>query len=316
MLYRLQENFRCGSSITDAANRLMRHQLGRPDKQTISATGKTGEVRIMADGFETDDQEAHAVAEDILHHVNKARHVEDFVTPNDCAVLVRTNHIADYFRNVLKAHGLPVKEKPKTDLPTDWARAKAALALLANPDCDRIAFHAIALASGRQKAEEVRARALENYQTINDAALFLPSNVLVRESLDHLAKMNISREALERIRRIAEVLPTDSPVANLVLAVGREAVDEMEGDGIRVSTLHGSKGTEAEAVWIPAVEDGLFPCPNEEVEESRRLLFVGCTRSRSFLWLSWAKKRTVQWKGQVERQPSRFLSELEIDKSK
>lgn len=303
-LYSLQENFRCCSEVCRVANALMASQPGRLPKQTISATGETGEVIVNREGFETDDAEAHAVADDILKCVCGT-------LANECAVLVRTNHLVEYFRNVLKAHGLPVREKAKADLPADWARAKAALALLANPDNDRLAFQAVRLSAGQQKADEVRRAALDNYRSINDMALFLQPGMLAGQALDQLAKMNISRESLDRIGKAAAMLPPDSHVTALVLAVASRTRDEVEGDGLRVSTIHSAKGTEATAVWLPAVESSLFPCPNEAEPESRRLLFVGITRTRSHLWLSWAKKRATQWKGVVDCQPSRFLKEIE-----
>lgn len=299
--YQLQENFRCASAICDVANRLIAHQPSRPDKQTISATGQTGEVIVKADGFETEDQEAHAVAEDILL----------FGDPNNSAVLVRTNWIADFFRGVLKAHGLPVREKPKPDLPEDWQRAKAALALLANPDNDRLAFQAIKLASGQEIADNVRRRALAEYKTINDLALFMPPTSTVSEAVKTLAKMGISRASLDRIGKFTALLPQDSPVNALGLVIGRETVDEAEGQGIRVSTIHSAKGTEAEAVWLPCLEDETIPGSRKDVdiEESRRLLYVGITRAKTRLWLSWAKRRSQQWGEPKVCQPSRFLKE-------
>lgn len=310
-LYRLESNFRCASAICACANALMSHQRGRVQKQTVSATDQTGHVRIVEAGFETDDAEAHAVAEDILHHVNKARHVEDFVTPNQCAVLVRTNYLVDFFRANLKCHGLPICEKAKADLPTDWQRAKAALALLANPDNDRLAYVALSLSAGRQKADEVRRRALEEYRTINDTALFLPTGFLAGQALDQLAKMNVSRDSLERIGKVASLLPPDSPVADLVLAVGREAVDEVEGDGIAVKTLHGAKGGEWQAVWLPAWEAETLPgCRQDtDIEEARRLAYVGITRAKSYVWISWAKRRASQWGPAKDMTVSQFVKE-------
>src|SRR5436190_9138989 len=160
-LFRLSDNWRCASAICDVANRLISHQPGRIEKQTVSRTGLVGTVKIVQDGFENDAAEAHAVAEDILFQSPSMKF-------DEMAVLCRTNFIAAQFRNVLKAHGLPVKEKAKADLPGDWPRAKAAIALLTNPDNDRLAYVAIKLSAGQEKADEVRRRALDEYKTIND----------------------------------------------------------------------------------------------------------------------------------------------------
>ncbi len=305
-LYRLSANFRCASAITDCANRLMAAQPGRLEKQTVSATGEVGNVRIVEAGYETDDDEAHAVAEDVLRIVSRG------TLANDCAILLRTNALCEYFRAVLKAHSLPVREKAKADLPADWARAKAALALLANPDNDRLAYQAIRLASGQQKADEVKRKALDYYSSINDMALFLKPGMQAVAALDQLAKMNISRESLDRIVRISGFLPRDSDVGALVLAVGRQSdLEDDQGHGVAIRTLHGAKGGEWQAVWLPCWESETLPGSRQDVDiqESRRLAFVGITRARSRLWISWAKRRAQKWGGPKDCTASQFVGD-------
>ncbi len=286
----------------------MAAQPGRLEKQTVSATGEVGNVRIVEAGYETDDDEAHAVAEDVLRIVSRG------TLANDCAILLRTNALCEYFRAVLKAHSLPVREKAKADLPADWARAKAALALLANPDNDRLAYQAIRLASGQQKADEVKRKALDYYSSINDMALFLKPGMQAVAALDQLAKMNVSRESLARISRVAAMLPPDSPVTMLVLALGRDSArqNDEDGVGVRVSTLHASKGTEAVAVWLTAWEQELLPGSRKDVDvaEARRLAFVGITRAKSYLWISWARRRAQQWGPPKDCMASQFIEEI------
>jgi len=88
---------------------------------------------------------------------------------------------------------------------------------------------------------------------------------------------------------------------------------------VALMTLHAAKGLEFENVFIVGLEDGLLPHERanvdeneEELEEERRLLFVGITRAKTGLYLSHARHRTVQ--GQLMRTiPSRFLSELGLE---
>jgi DNA helicase-2/ATP-dependent DNA helicase PcrA len=86
--------------------------------------------------------------------------------------------------------------------------------------------------------------------------------------------------------------------------------------GVRLMTMHASKGLEAEHVFIPALEDGLLPFTlygdtrDSHIEEERRLLYVAMTRAKHGLYLSWAKKRFFQNRV-MKNEPSRFFSVLE-----
>ena len=74
---------------------------------------------------------------------------------------------------------------------------------------------------------------------------------------------------------------------------GLEGHNDRERGGIRIMTLHASKGLEFDQVWIPQIEAGTLPHERaDSLEEERRLLYVGCTRARDELILSRAKRRT------------------------
>ena len=92
-------------------------------------------------------------------------------------------------------------------------------------------------------------------------------------------------------------------------------IDELQDDGARVTlmTLHSAKGLEFPAVFMTGLEEGVFPharsmSDEEEVEEERRLCYVGLTRARERLYLSYALHRRIHGYGVGE--PSRFLREM------
>jgi len=89
-----------------------------------------------------------------------------------------------------------------------------------------------------------------------------------------------------------------------------------EADVVRLSTLHAAKGLEFPHVYLVGLEEGLLPhreaIASGNVDEERRLLYVGLTRAQRSVHLSYCRKRKRAG-GSVECQPSRFLAELAQD---
>lgn len=85
-------------------------------------------------------------------------------------------------------------------------------------------------------------------------------------------------------------------------------------DFIRLMTLHAAKGLEFDTIILPGIEEGIIPSSHslynpENLEEERRLLYVGITRARENLFLTYSKNRYTY--GQLtEQRPSRFIDEL------
>jgi len=95
-------------------------------------------------------------------------------------------------------------------------------------------------------------------------------------------------------------------------------IDELKNEASRVTlmTLHSAKGLEFPVVFMTGMEEGVFPHARsmneqEEIEEERRLCYVGLTRARERLYLSYALHRRVHGYGVGE--PSRFLREMPQD---
>jgi len=100
------------------------------------------------------------------------------------------------------------------------------------------------------------------------------------------------------------------------VALVMETVDGSDGDMVSLMTLHAAKGLEFDTVFLPGWEEGLFPHPraldengNAGLEEERRLAYVGLTRARRRVFVSFAANRRVynQWTQAI---PSRFIDEM------
>ncbi len=133
------------------------------------------------------------------------------------------------------------------------------------------------------------------------------------------------REARERQASLSTLLAI---VAELVAAEGadgssvREALERRaeseranDAHGVELLTLHRAKGLEWEAVFIPMLEEGSLPVGQAAADEAalaeeRRLLYVGITRARRHLVLSWAQERPSATGKPQQRSPSRFLRGL------
>lgn len=131
------------------------------------------------------------------------------------------------------------------------------------------------------------------------------------ENLDEL--VNAAREFAMQFEQAEEMTPLAGFLAQAALEAGTEQASEWE-DAVQLMTLHSAKGLEFPRVFLCGMEEGLFPhsMSAEEpgrLEEERRLCYVGITRAREHLTLSYAEVRRLYGQESYQR-PSRFLQEI------
>jgi len=132
-------------------------------------------------------------------------------------------------------------------------------------------------------------------------------------------------EAQGRIENIQEFVRSLEEFSSLVefleyVSLVEARDDKSANDAVNIMTVHAAKGLEFDLVFVPGLEDGIFPSSRsvEEkggLEEERRLLYVAITRARKNLYLTYAKSRYIFGDYQMSL-PSRFIQELpesEID---
>jgi len=127
---------------------------------------------------------------------------------------------------------------------------------------------------------------------------------LLEDPPEKLGEREQTRQAdLGRLVRLAEQFDDgERTVAEFAESL-RERFGSTAGRGVHLLTLHRAKGLEFEAVHLPRLEEGELPirrARGAEIEEERRLLYVGMTRAKRYLTLTWTGR------------PSRFLDELGV----
>lgn len=124
-------------------------------------------------------------------------------------------------------------------------------------------------------------------------------------------------ESLAALVRLAEDFVRARPgatLSDLVAELDERAAAQHAPtvQGVTLASLHAAKGLEWDAVFLVGLTEGMMPITyaktDEQVEEERRLLYVGVTRARVHLTLSWALSRSPG--GRASRRPTRFLKGL------
>ncbi|MEV7183846.1 UvrD-helicase domain-containing protein [Kitasatospora sp. NPDC093102] len=133
----------------------------------------------------------------------------------------------------------------------------------------------------------------------------------VRDRWESLAALVRLAEEFERTRTAAgEGTDLAAYVAELDARAAAQHAPAVEG--VTLASLHAAKGLEWDAVFLVGLTEGTLPIiyakTDEQVEEERRLLYVGVTRARKHLTLSWSLSRSPG--GRAGRKPSRFLDGL------
>ena len=133
-----------------------------------------------------------------------------------------------------------------------------------------------------------------------------------RMRVENLEELVNAAQMIEESMQDTPASPLNAFLAHAALESGEDGADG--DDAVQLMTMHAAKGLEFPVVFLTGMEEGLFPHSRsmhseDELEEERRLCYVGITRAMTELNLSYAEVRRLR--GQEHRnRPSRFLSEI------
>lgn len=298
----LEDNFRCGSAICTAAQRLIEHNQKRHPKVTRSATGFSGLITY------TECSTPAAEACYVIQEIQKSTPL-----PSDIAVLVRTNDLVREFSDHLRGAGIPVSERIVKPRPADFPAARLFLMHLNNPEDDYSTLRAVAAIMGPDAAQELKLRAAQSMQSCNEAW-----RNHTRPTIEELGEFmgSFQSDTQKLIAAAISDLSPDADLSDVILALNSQYEGEEFGEGVTVTTCHSAKGREWRVVFLPAFEQEMIPGTRKsmDIEEERRLAYVAMTRAKEELVISRSLKRVPKWGKPVltETHPSQFIAEAGI----
>lgn len=272
---RLEQNYRSTPAIVDAANRVMRGRPGALDLHSAPGAPVGPAPSVLE--FPDDRAEARALAESIRAEIAGG------TAPESIAILYRINVQSAVLEAALGDLGVPSVIRGATRF-FDQREVKEAIMLL--------------------KGASVNTRPEPLFQTVSDV---LRSLGWTQDAPATQGAVRDRWESLNALMGLADEAPADTTLAEFVAELLERQAGQHEPtrSAVTLATLHSAKGLEWDSVYIAGASEGLLPISyartDSAVEEERRLFYVGITRARLRLRLSWAGPNRV---------PSRFLADL------
>jgi DNA helicase II / ATP-dependent DNA helicase PcrA len=282
----LVRNYRSTPQVVAAANKLL---AGTPSAGVSLRSQQEGGPEVVYAEHSDEVAEAESVASQVLELRRQG------VPLREVAVLFRINAQSEAFEEALAARGVPYVvrgaarffERPEVRQAVTLLRGSARGA---GGSGDGLVADVKAVLSGmdwQEKAPTGRGNVRDRWESLQ---------AIVSQAEEFAATHE------------------GAGLADLVAELDRRAAEQHApvAEGVTLATLHAAKGLEWDAVFLVGVHEGTMPIVYAEgpvaVEEERRLLYVGMTRARVRLAVSWSLSRSPG--GRASRKPSRFLDGL------
>ncbi|ROP38244.1 Rep family ATP-dependent DNA helicase [Saccharothrix texasensis] len=285
VVVRLERDYRSTPQVVGLANEVIKWARDRPSGSRLRLIGQRPDgPKPTFTEFDDETLEAAAVARRV-----KAL-LDEGVSASEIAVLYRVNAQSEVFEQALAEVGVPYQVRGGERF---FQRAEVRQAM--------VALRSAAAHEPTGELPKVVREVLAGIGLTDEP----PAGGTAREKW----------ESLLALVELAEELVTTVDSADLrafvtELELRAEAQHPPTVEGVTLASLHAAKGLEWDAVFLVGLVEGTLPIQHAEgddaaIEEERRLLYVGVTRAREHLWMSWALARAAG--GRRYRRRSRFL---------
>ncbi|VAW21110.1 Endonuclease Q, cleaves 5' to damaged DNA bases / ATP-dependent DNA helicase UvrD/PcrA-like protein [hydrothermal vent metagenome] len=313
-IFKLKTSYRCSQKILSASSNI----LNQPAGNFLDGINKGVNINISAQ--HSDKSEAEFIAREIVKlsgglsffsidsSVSEGVGNDLITSLSDFAVLCRTRH---QFGSIIKAfrdHNIPyqvVGDEPfyRSGLFAEIITIFYASLLQPNDryftfltDKNDLAF--------KQRVKELQA--IAKTLSVGELLKLIKNRFFESEEIDE----NLFKRLIEMGKSFKS---SQEFVYALKLGSGADTYDELQ-ECVTIMTLHASKGLEFECVFISGCEQGIIPFnlynKKTDNDEEKRLLYVGMTRAKKFLYLSYARNRVFRNR-KLQLPKSRFLERIE-----
>jgi len=318
----LERNYRSTQNILSAANSVIARNTSHPILKLWTKKGNGEKIKIYRAKSGLD--EASLIVNETKRLISKKYKLKDI------AILYRTNAQSRVLEEAFLHEGIPyalirgVRFYDRAEIKDVLSYLK----LIVNPK-DRVSKNR-ALKIGKRRFEKFQ----EFSSNIKDLKKYSTLDLLdgVIQKTDFLAKYkreseeNVMRlENIKELRSVATEFPDINDFLENVALVEAEqdekGVVKALGSGtngkISLMTLHAAKGLEFPIIFVVGMEEGIFPHSRslwdaDELEEERRLAYVGMTRAKELLYLTYANRR-LYFGQKTANPPSRFIIDIPED---
>lgn len=303
----LEQNYRSTKNILTVANSVISKNTGHAVLKlwTENIDGEKIKIYTAKSGFD----EADFVIDTVNQLINKS------LKYGDIAVLYRTNAQSRVLEEAFLHAGIPyalvggVRFYDRKEIKDILAYLK----LLVNPK-DKISENRL-IKLGVRRLEKFREHTFniegKNSLDILDEVIAATDYLTLfsKESEENLARL----ENIKELRSVATEFPNINDFLENVALVEAGPRKQIK-NAVTLMTLHAAKGLEFPVVFMVGMEEGLFPhsrslMDTNQLEEERRLAYVGITRAKNILYLSYATRR-LYFGESVSNPPSRFLTDI------